>query len=159
MPLKAYKKKLAKQISDKLEMIYVDINELLEFELLDVDRASKVAGKEYIELQENKAVRRVASYNNSLITMDLGTLLKDDNIKLLKESSLIIYLKLQEKDYIKLIKKEYDFTSFDAELQLSVFKKRNEHLSKISDIVVECSNANKRDLSNEVLVSINNYYN
>jgi shikimate kinase len=157
VPLSQYKKKIGKLIATKLAMFYADVNELLKFELSDIEKALAVGGNAYLEKEEDKLIKRLASYNNAFITIDFGSFNRADNADILKENSLVVYLKFLEKDYIKLLKKEKSGSGFD--LDKKVFKKRDEIMASKSDVVVTLKNANKKDIVKAFLLAVNNYYN
>lgn len=158
LPLGTYKKQIAKQLATKLKMHFIDVGDLLKFELVDTQKVLEVAGKEYLERQENKIVQRVASFSDAVITLDLSTLNTADNMKQLKETSLFVYLRFLEKDYIKLLKKEKNSLSNSSLLDQKLFAERDEFFKKISDVVVNCTNTNKRDIIKQTILQMHKLY-
>ena len=157
LPLTAYKKKIGKLIATKLAMFYADVDELLKFELSDIEKALSIGGTAFLEKEEDKLIKRLASYNNTLMTINFGSFNRDENANVLKQNSLIVYLKFLEKDYIKLLKKEKTGTQF--ELEKKIFEKRDEIMAKHSDVVVSLQNANKKDIVKAFLLAVKTYYN
>jgi shikimate kinase len=156
LPLNHYKKKLASMVAKKLGMFFVDLEELLQFELLDLKKALSVNGKNYIEVQENKLVQRVCSYSNAFITLNTTVFLREKNLKQLKEHTLIVYFELTKPNYLKLLKKEKTGDAF--ELDKTLFEERNNLLKHHADLIVTCQNANKKDLIKQLLQEIDHFY-
>jgi len=156
LPLNDYKKQVGKLIANKLNMIYVDVEEFLKFELFDIDKALALGGYAYLQQEEDKLIKRLSTYNNSFITIDFSMFNREKNLAYLKENSLIVYLKFFEKDYIKLLKKEKTGAQF--ELDKKLFEKRDELMTEYSDLVVSLINTNKKDVLKAFLSAVNNYY-
>lgn len=156
--LNDYKKKIAKLLSNKLDMFYVDVNELMEFNLVNISKAIKSAGKDYVEMLEAKTLKTVAGYTNSVITLDFSSINNSNSLELIEKSSLIIYLKLDIKNYLKLFKKQKGCNINLLQLEEKLFDDRDKILTKISDVVVKCSCIKQKDVINEILNGINNYY-
>ena len=66
----SFKKNIAKQLAEKLEMFYIDINELINYNLHNVAEVISLAGLEYYNEVETKTVASISSYENSLITLN-----------------------------------------------------------------------------------------
>jgi len=155
LPLNTYKKRMGKLIASKLHMLYADVEALLQYEL-DIKKALDVNGKDYLERQENKLVKRVASYSNTLIVLPFDTFIRQKNIEVLKQNSLVVYLQLLEKNYLKILKRENTKEKFL--LESKTFKEKDKLLKNYSDVVVKCENANKKDILKAFLKEVNNYY-
>ncbi len=130
-----FTKYVAKQFADELEMFYADVNDLLQFDLLDRKEAEKKSGKAYILKLETSKVKTVSSYENTVYTLTYSAITQNNNYEHMKENSLVIYLKLGEKTYEKALEGE-KLTKSQKELALAVYKDRDYICSKISDIQV-----------------------
>ncbi|MBE7075989.1 MAG: hypothetical protein E7375_02865 [Clostridiales bacterium] len=87
-----YTKKLAKFLSQSLDMMFCDTKDLIEYELIDKKTLKKFASKEYLKNAERSVFRHIASYTNILVNINFDYLVH--NIDLLKENSLIIFVRL-----------------------------------------------------------------
>ena len=145
---KEYTKKVAKEFADKLDMYYADITDLIQFDLIDVEKAEKTCGKEYIRNLEATKIKTVSSYDNSVITVNFHALNSEKNLKYIKENTLLIYLRL-DKDNLK--KKLNLDINKDAQAKLaeSVFDDRDFILSRICDVII-----NVKDLSDNKVVKL-----
>lgn len=156
--LNDYKKKIAKLIADKLEMFYVDVGELMEFNLVNINKAIKSAGKEYVERLEAKAVNTVSTYSNAVITLDVAAFNNPNSFKKLKDSSIIVFLYFAKDIYLQLFKKDKSVNKAIIDLESKIFEDRANYLKQKSDIVVELDTKNQKEIIAKVLDSINNYY-
>ncbi len=154
--LQNYTKTVCKCIADALEMFYADVRELLEFDLISLAEASKIVGLDYIEKQEYKKIKTLASYENTIFTMDYLGLNQEENVVSVKEGSLLVYLKLSKRLFNQLIKRE-NLPQSEEVLLSSMFKEHNDMLSSVADVVVEIKTA-KDDLVELVLGRIEEYY-
>lgn len=66
---KEFNKKLCIYLADKLDMFFVDVKELIEYDLVNSKEALLRCGKEYIEKEERKTVRNVSEYENSVVNI------------------------------------------------------------------------------------------
>ncbi len=66
---KQFNKDLCLYLADKLDMFFVDVAELIEYNLINSKEALLRCGREYIEKEEKKTVRNVADYENTIINI------------------------------------------------------------------------------------------
>jgi len=149
----SYQKKIGKVIADKLGMYFADVNDLLCFELSDLEHVLSVGGKEYLENQENKIVKQLGDYSNTLISISFDVFIRTKNLEILKNSSIVIYLKLEQPNYLKLLKKEKKDS-----LEEKVFLEKDKILQNVADITIHCKNTNKKDILNLILIKLNQFY-
>ncbi len=155
---KNFKKKIAKNLSKKLDMFYVDTNELLKYDLLNIDKVIKVAGLDYYNKVETKTIKSLSSYENVVITMDNDSFFYKDNYKFLQETSLFIYLKLNYNYFVTILEKEKPKTSkYEIMLDKKVFAERDKILSNVCDIEVKI-NGNTKNIEDKIIKEVKNYY-
>ncbi|MGD9901173.1 MAG: shikimate kinase [Spirochaetales bacterium] len=159
MPLNNYKKKIIKLLANKLDMFYVDVEELLEFDIIDKDKAVLTAGQDYVNKLENKLVKTVSEYNNTIITLPYSLLNKTTHFNRLKDNSIIIGVSFSQEDYFKLLKKEKTLTENQIKLEKVVFNERNELMKNMSELFIECDTTIQRDVIRQILLAIDRYYN
>lgn len=153
-----FKKNIAKKLADVLGMFYVDVNEFIKYDVIDINSIIKTAGIEYYNKLETKAVSTISSYENSLITLDLNTLFCNDNFKFLKQSSIFIYLRLKYANFkAELLKERPKSAKYEKLLNEKVFSERDKILKSLSDIVVDV-NPSDKNLTTKIIKSIKKYY-
>lgn len=153
-----FKNEIANKLADRLDMFFVNINDLIKYDLLNIKEVISIAGLDYYNKIETKTVKAISSYENSLITLDLDTFFNNDNYKLLKTSSLFIYLRINFEDYKKILDKNYTPEKhFEQILKKKTFYEKDSILKNISDIVI---NINFNDnIQNIIIEEIKKYYN
>ena len=154
--LKTYTKNVAKCVADALEMFYADVRELMEFDLINLAEASKIAGLDYIEKQECNKIKTLATYENTIFTLDYLSLNNEKNLESVKTGCLLIYLKLGATYFNKLLKRE-DIPNSEEILLKTMHTEHSKLLSEYADVVVEVNN-DKQNVTNLILNKIEEYY-
>ena len=153
-----FKKSIAKKLADELEMYYIDINDFVKYDVIDFNNIIRTVGLEYYKNLETKAVNVVSSYENSLITLNLSTFFENNNYKLLKQNSSLIYIKINFPNFKNgLLEERPNCAKYESLLDEKVFKQRDGILSKICDIVVEIK-LEEKNLIEKIIKSIKKYY-
>lgn len=150
-----YKKQVAKTLADELEMVFADVNDIMEFNLIN-SKMIEIIGQKYFDENEEKTVKTLSTYENTVITLNFSTLNKNNNIESLKKNSLIIYLRLNFDTFIEVNKAEV--VGSLQKINGTAFNERDYLLKKISEIVV---NIDEIDIANSVkniIREIGNYY-
>lgn len=134
-------KSVGKKLSQSLDMMYCDAKDLVEYELIDKNTLKKFSSKEYFDNAERSVFKHISSFENVVVTINFDYL--SHNVDLLKEESLIVFLKLS-KTYIKEHANVLNSISYDnrtAELEnlsnLTVTLKKTETDFVVSKIVEE----------------------
>lgn len=125
-----YSRQVGKELADFFEMFYVDLNDILEYNLVN-SKMLEFAGKEYFERERKKIINSVTSYENSLVVADLELFLLNNNFVYFKNNFLIIYLYCDEDELQK-----YE-SSFKIKRNLFAFAEEDEIVKKFADITVK----------------------
>lgn len=150
-----FKKTVAKLLSDKLEMIFADVNDIMEFNLINT-KMIECAGQDYFDKNEAKTIKQLSEYENTVITLNFSSLNKGNNIKILKENSVIIYLKLNF-DEFKVLNNLENYGAL-ASINEKTFADRDKLLDKMCDISVEVEHIDATSVVNHILLGLENYY-
>lgn len=155
-----YSKHVAKLLSEKLEMFYVDVDEMVEFELGDEEHVVKTlgdtAGQKYIQKCEDKVVSNVSTFENTIISLDPTTMFSEDNFKIIFNTSYIIYLQIAPKFFEARAK--YSGDTIDKELTDICFTDRDKLYVNKSDIVLNCSAYKEEKTVKKLLKVINKFF-
>ncbi len=155
--VKDYTCKVAKKVADKFEMFFADIDALIEFDLINTNMVVDICGKEYLEKQERKKIKQVATFENTLLSLRFALLNDESNMNVLKEHCLMIYLKLDLETYEKKISRSKK-DKLNKIINLSVFDERNELLEEKADLIIDCSGLDLNKSANLVKEKILGYY-
>ena len=153
-----FKKTIAKKLAKQLDMLFVDVNEFVKYDLIDINQIIKTAGLEYYNKQETKAICMMKEYENALITLNNSTFFCNDNFKILMDFSVFIYLRVKFDDFKTLLLKERPNSyKYENMLNEKVFAERDKILTNLSDIVVNVKLKDK-NLTEKVIKNIKKYY-
>lgn len=95
-----YCKKIGKKFADFLDMLFVDIREMLEYNMIN-DAMKQNVGEEYYNKKEQATIKEISGYDNALVTVDGSIFIRGNNHKLLAENCTVVYLKITQKMFEK----------------------------------------------------------
>lgn len=127
-----YARSVAECIADKLGLYFLDLDQLIDYSIIDKYNVKKVCGIKYLEDEEKRVITSVNDYERTVISVKYGTFVKYNNI--FSEKTLVVYLKLNHKTLNKLNEKE----SINVGINDIIFEERNKYLKKNCDIVFNC---------------------
>ena len=149
-----YVKTIGKMLADELEMFFADVLDLLKFDFIDLVQANNIVGKDYILKQEKSKIKTLATYDNTVISVDYRSINNDENLENLKQGCLLVYLKMDEKtlnDVNKYYKAANEFDLFLEDFENNILENK-------SNVVCDISNLKLEDVVNKILASITDYY-
>ena len=129
-----YKKNIAKQLALELDMFYADINDIMEYNLINSEMLEK-AGQQYYDENEAKTIKTVSGYDDTILTLNLSTLNKSNYLDIIKQNSLIIYIRLDFETFMNLNKTENSKAL--VKINEIAFDDRDKLISSFADIIVE----------------------
>lgn len=130
-----FTKTIAKQLADRLDFFYADVNDLLKYDLIDIADAERKSSKAYILKLESSKVKTVASYENTVFTVDYSSLVNGNNYEHILNQTVIVFLKLSKQKLTERLDMQHA-TPAEKTLELSVFEDRNALISKICNATV-----------------------
>lgn len=152
--VKQFGKDTAQKLSNRLDMFYADVNDLMEYNFIN-DATIKASGQQYFDKLEGDLLKKISEYVNSIFTLGFSTINKHNNIDFIKKGCLLIFLNLKYEDFVKLNKKgNKNLEKLDS----LVYEDRKKIMNQYADIVVNIKNTDKEIVLKEVVKSIKNYY-
>jgi len=133
-----YSRQIGKQLANFLELFYVDLNDILEYNLVN-SKMLEVAGKEYFESERQKVIKSVAQFDNSLVVGDIELFLANNNFNYFKNNFYVIYLYC-EKDKIDAIE-----NNFNTKRQLFAFEEEDKICRIFASLVIDIKSDSKND--------------
>ena len=82
-------------LSQTLGMMFCDVNDLVEYELIDKNRIERLCSKEYLVESERKVMRHVASFENVVVSISFDYFA--NNQPILKKNALMIFVDAPKK--------------------------------------------------------------
>ena len=153
-----FNKKVAHALSNELELYYVDVADLMQFNLISIEDVLKKCGVNYLQKLEKDAIKSVAGYENTIITSPVNILLESQNIINLKNSSIIIYLRLTQKTIASMARKLEENKAKALQVDMLAYEQRDKYFMANSDIMVNIVSANTNSAIKKVIKAINQYY-
>ena len=158
--LPKFSKDVAKLVCDKLDMFFADVEDMIEFELGDINHVLRVLGdkegKKYLKETEAKVVKRISSFENTLVCIEPTTLFGNRNYERLKKTSYIVYLQISPKYFLKLSEESKDV--IDEKLLSVAFTEKDKMYVEKSDMVVNCSTLKEKKAMKKILSTINSFF-
>lgn len=155
-----YGKSIAKQVCDKLEMYFADVQDMFDFELGDTNHIMNVLGKKdgkkYIRENEVKVIKRICSFENTFINISPDTLFGNRNFDRIKKSSYLIYLQISPKNFGAISEESKDVV--DEKLLAITFAEKDKLFVEKSDVVVTCSNPKDKKVVKKVLSALSDFF-
>ncbi len=112
-----YASEVAEMLSEKLEMFFVNIDDMVKFELGDIEHINATLGeqeaKEFVEKCEAKVVKNVAGFENTIICLSPKTMFSNQNYEILSNTSYTVYLQISPKFFEKRAKFSADVIGKD----------------------------------------------
>jgi len=157
--LSDFSKDISKALADKLEMYYVDVQGLMEFNLINDEEVVKLCGADYLETLQAKAIKEVSGYDNAVISVDFKFVTNKDNIQNLKVRSSIIYLEIKEKIYQKLFESyKKPENENDDIVELAVYNEHNEFAKEAADVIIPVNKVGDKGIVKKIIKTIEKYY-
>lgn len=118
-----YTLEVGKLLSEQLEMYFLDSQGLYEFDIKPktIDDIVNEFGIEYYRKAQSGTVKYICSFNSSILAIESGVVLNQENMERLDKYGLIVYIR-QNQDLLH--------TLYASEEGLSDTKKQIYHLTK-----------------------------
>ena len=151
---------VAKQVAEKLDLYYADINDFLDFNMVTTPQeVINLCGPEYLAKLEQDAVNTVASFENTIITVETRFFMSEKSRHALKDGSMIVYLKADRNVYDKYVSSVKDENKkVELENIKAVFDEYDKMCTRSSEIIIDLKDFNEKSICKKVLKVINNYF-
>lgn len=154
---KRYCRTISKILATSLNMYYADINELVVFDLQNVDEAKQLCGIEYVQKIEVSKVKFVSTFENTLFTLDSHMLNNDKISDTISHNALIIFLDMEKSSFCSKLKNQ-KLNKSDKQNQVDLFCDRTKVLRPKADIVVKCDGLKPNEVVKLIKEKILSFY-
>ena len=139
--------KTSQIVANNLGKIFLDIDALIDYEIIDSKKTIETIGQKYYDNLETDIIKGTNDYCNSLKTISAKVFLKNENYKLF-ENQEFVFLDMPQEE----IKKENQELSFDRRIEkentLAVFDEVRKQLMKLAKITVYINNNTEENVNN-----------
>ena len=141
------RKDLSKVLGAELNFLYIDVDEVLDFEILNQQGVKFDEANKLLRELEQKSINRALDFNNCIITMSRDLFVSNNNFLLINNcQKVFIYL---PKAYFVARNNVGDVNKLEQELLL--FDKINKLVSINCDIVIDKEVKSVEDISKEII--------
>ncbi len=147
-------------LSDKLDMFFVDMEEMFEYELVDskhiLETLGDKEGKKYIKNAEAKVIKNVSQFENTFININPVTLFSGRNYSSINKTSYLIYAQISPKYFETRSKHSGDVLPKD--ITDIAFGDRDKKYVEKSDMVINCSTMKEKKAVKKILAELNRFF-
>lgn len=144
---KQLRKELSKGLATKLKFLYVDIDEILDYQLLNNQNITIVEAGEALKQFETKSINRALEFDGCIMTVSRNLFVSNENFKRF-DGVIKVFLKLP-KAHLIANRKSKEANILEQELLL--FDKINELISINCNITVDSITTNVNQISDDIL--------
>jgi len=148
-----FSKKLAEKISKDYDLYFADMNDILEYNLMNEKEIGNICGIDYLNSLKNKIVKSIASYENTMITLPYYLFINENNSKILKQYGTVVFLKFNKVDC-------ENITNSDNESKVNniTFDEYSSLCESESDVCIHLDNLDFNDCYKKVKKTIDEYF-
>lgn len=77
------------ELAKKLDLFFLDVNDLIEYRIIDKEKMQFLCGMDYFERKKRGVVFEVSDYENTIINIPYDIVLNNEYKEILKKSTLI----------------------------------------------------------------------
>lgn len=151
-----YKSTVGKLLADKLQMFFLDCDELLTHELaMSINEMFSSYGEEYFRKQESKLISCVSSYENVLISTGGGVILNPKNMECLRDYCYIIALNSSADSIYKRLKNSSTrplLQPMSKKRIKQLLYERTPHYEKWADTVIDTYRLTPKAIANKIIM-------
>lgn len=150
---------VGKLLSKKLNKKLIDTDDLIEEKLrMKIDDVFLNYGEEYFRDIESSICQTLKEYENKIISCGGGIILRDENVKNLKEAGRVILLQVSFAKVIERIAKETHRPLLkvqDKEKTIrDLLEFRKVRYEKAADIVIDTNNLSIQEVADKIMASM-----
>lgn len=150
---------VSNELSKMMSMNMVDTDQFIENKTgMKIQDIFKEHGEEYFRDIETNAIVDILAKDNQLISCGGGIVLRDENIKFMKDRGKIILLTASPKAILQRVKKEDTrpliSQNIGEEDIAKLFEKRSDKYYGATDIVIDTTDKSVEEICNEIITKL-----
>lgn len=143
---------VAKKIAGKLNMLSADIQDVVDFELLNHPEISLNEAGEFLKTTERKAILKSLQYKNTILTLPRKMFVANDNFELFADRTKI-YIRLPKRYLISKLNNE---NRAEIEQELLLFDQMNEYITRLTHYAIDSELKSVDEIVEDILKSFRN---
>lgn len=141
-------KSVANELANKFDMFFLDVNDLIEYNLIDTKNVKVTCGVEYFEKVEKKIALSVTEYENTVINFPYSLFLNANFSNVLSKRALTIFIKMDKET---LAKENFKKGQNKLSIEILTSDELNKLLEEKVDLVVENSTLNTKICIDDII--------
>ena len=144
---KGLRKDLSKALASELGFLYVDVDEVVDFDVLNMGNVTLTTASQELDNLEKKSIKRVMDFKNCVITISRDLFVANNNYQMFSECKKI-FVALPKAYFVA---KGSGSNVDKLEQELLMYEKINKLTSNYSDIVINKDVKTIEDMVKEIL--------
>lgn len=153
------KSTISKELANKLNTTLIDVDDyIVEKNQMKITDMFDKYGEDYFRDKETEAIRDISKDSGIIISCGGGSVLRDENVKLLKENGTIVLLKATPETIYERVK---DSTSrpilngnMNVEFIAGLMEKRRERYESVTDVEIITDNKSVDEIIDEIMQKV-----
>ena len=153
------KSTISKEVANKLNTTLIDVDDyIVEKNQMKITDMFDKYGEDYFRDKETEAIRDISKESGIIISCGGGSVLRDENVKLLKENGTIVLLKATPETIYERVK---DSTSrpilngnMNVEFIAGLMEKRRERYESVTDVEIITDNKSVDEIIDEIMQKV-----
>ena len=141
-------KSVANELANKFDMFFLDVNDLIEYNLIDTKNVKVTCGVEYFEKVEKKIALSVTEYEKTVINFPYSLFLNANFSNVLSKRALTIFIKMDKET---LAKENFKKGQNKLSIEILTSDELNKLLEEKVDLVVENSTLNTKICIDDII--------
>ncbi len=147
-------------LADKLRFLLIDLDRVIELEEgRKINDIFKIYGEDYFRELEIKVIKKIYKNKNCVFACGGGAIKRKENMKIITENSVVIYLNISPRIALKRLSDVKDRPLIEVEDREEVVKemisKRNNLYRKYAHMIISNDDIDPEKASNEILRRLN----
>ena len=149
--LDGFNKEVGGKLAGKLDFYFMDVEDYLQFNMIDPKEIIEKCGVEYLNELRAKTISEVAAYYDTVISVNLDLAMQDEHLECLKKRCFTVYLSLSEAVLKKLAAKEKNENKKLAiESGLIALSVRDLRAKKECDVVIDAGKLDVKSMLKKI---------
>lgn len=135
--VKGFLKEIGEELADQLAMHYADVSDIIAYSLLDTNEMVKKCGVAYLTEQEEKVIKSIANYENSVISLDYDMYFSNNNFIHFKNTAIVVYVQILPKELSNQLGIKASPKTSSLLIDLIDFQDRDTKLVNSADLIAQ----------------------
>ena len=153
------KSTVGKILAEKLGLLFIDLDKVIELDQeKEISDIFKIYGEKYFRELETRVIKKIYKNKNCVFACGGGVVKRKENMDLISENSLVVYLNVSTGDLIYRLKEAKDRPLIDVknkeEAVERMMKERDALYRKYAHIIINNDNDNSDQTVDKILAEI-----